>query len=163
MEFAISQPKMAQLPQNEKQTYQLNSRPQMRPSCLTLAMTLALNFQGQIWNLLYISQKWPDCHETNNKYNDWNLGLKCDHQIWPWPWPWPWIFRVKYGICYISTKSGLTAMKQGSHRVWKTWINNIFWKKSWNFEKSSKVMEKSWNLENPTPINHPPALEIWHW
>ena len=57
----------------------------------------------------------------------------------------------------------------GSHRVWKTWKtwkNNIFWKnhgKSWNFEKSSKVMEKSWNLENLTPINHPPALEIWHW
>ena len=35
--------------------------------------------------------------------------------------------------------------------------------KSWNFEKSSNVMEISWNLENLTPINHPPALEIWHW
>ena len=46
---------------------------------------------------------------------------------------------------------------QGSHRVWKTWKNKIFWKshgKSWNFEKSSKVMEKSWNFENPIPINH---------
>ena len=58
---------------------------------------------------------------------------------------------------------------QGSNRVWKTWKtlkNIIFWKsrgKPWNFEKSSKVMEKSWNLENLTPINHPPALEIWHW
>ena len=47
---------------------------------------------------------------------------------------------------------------QGSHRVWKTWKNKIFWKshwKLWNFEKSSKVMQKSWNLENLTPINHP--------
>ena len=31
MEFAISQPKMVRLPQNEKQTYRLNSRPQIRP------------------------------------------------------------------------------------------------------------------------------------
>ena len=48
MEFAISQPKLVRLPRNEKQTYRLNSRPQMWPSGLTLAMTLTLNFQGQI-------------------------------------------------------------------------------------------------------------------
>ena len=48
MEFAISQPKLVRLPRNEKQTYWLNSRAQMWPSGLTLAMTLTLNFQGQI-------------------------------------------------------------------------------------------------------------------
>ena len=48
---------------------------------------------------------------NENKHIDWTLGLKCDHQIWPWPWPWPWIFKVKCGICYISTKSALIAMK----------------------------------------------------
>ena len=47
-EFAISQPKMVWLPRNKKQTYRLNSRAQMWPSGLTLAMTLTLNFQGQI-------------------------------------------------------------------------------------------------------------------
>ena len=67
-------------------------------------------FQGQIWNLLYLSQKWFDFHETKNKHTDWTLGLKWDHRIWPWPWPWPWIF--KYGICYISAKNGLIATKQ---------------------------------------------------
>ena len=56
MEFVISQPKTAWLPRNKKQTYWLNSRPQM----------------------------WP-----------W---------VWPWPWPWPWVFKVKYGIYYISIK-----------------------------------------------------------
>ena len=56
MEFAISQSKMVQLPRNKKQTYQLKSRPKMSPSDLTLVMTLTLNFQGQIWNLLYITQ-----------------------------------------------------------------------------------------------------------
>ena len=58
MEFAISQLKMVLLPQNKNQTYQLNSRPQMGPLGLTFAMTLTLNFQGQISNLLYLSQKW---------------------------------------------------------------------------------------------------------
>ena len=76
-------------------------------------MTLTLNFQGQIWKLLYLSQKWTDCHETKSKHIDWTLGLKCDHQIWPWPWPWPWIFKAKYEICYIkTTKSGPIATKR---------------------------------------------------
>ena len=112
MEFAISQPKMVRLPRNEKQTYRLMSRPQMWPSCLTLTMTLTLNCQGQMWNLLHLSQKWSDRHETKSKHIDWTLGLKCDHQIWHWPSHWPWIFKVKYGICYISTKSGPIATKQ---------------------------------------------------
>ena len=84
----------------------------MWPSGLTLAMTLTLNFQGQIWNFLYLSQKWSDCHETKSKHIDWTLRLRCDHRVWPWPWPWPWIFKVKYGISYISAKSGPIATKR---------------------------------------------------
>ena len=102
---------MVRLPRNEKQTYRLNSRAQMWPSVLTLAMTLTLNFQGQIYNMLYLSQKWSDCHETKSKHIDWTLGLKCDHRVWHWPWPWPWIFQVKYRICYISSKDGPIATK----------------------------------------------------
>ena len=112
MELAISQPKMVGLPRNEKQTHWLISRPQIWPSDLTLAMTLTLNFQGQIWNWLYLCQKWSDCHEMKSEHIDWTIGLKCDHQIWPWPWPWLWIFKVKYEICYISTKSGSIAMRR---------------------------------------------------
>ena len=112
MEFAISQPKMVWLSRNEKQTHRLNSRPQMWPSGLTLAMTLTLNFQGQIWNLQYLSQKWCDCHEMKSKHINWSQDLKCDHHVWPWPWPWPWIFKVKFEICYISTKSGQIATKR---------------------------------------------------
>ena len=103
---------MVRLPRNEKQTHRLNSRLQMWPSGLTLVMTLTLNFQGQISNWLYLSQKWSDCHETKSKHIDWSQDLKCDHQVWPWPWPWPWIFKVKYEICYIWTKSGPIATKQ---------------------------------------------------
>ena len=103
---------MVRLPRNEKQSHGLNSRLQMGPSGLTLAMTLTLNFQGQISNWIYLSKKWCDCHETKSKHIDWSQDLKCDHQIWPWPWPWPWIFKVKYEICYISTKSGPIATRR---------------------------------------------------
>ena len=94
MEFAISQPKMVRLLWNEKQTRPLNPRPQMWPSGLNLAMTLTLNFQGQIWNLLYLSQKWSYCHKMKSKYIDSTLGLKCDHQFWLCPWPWLEFSRV---------------------------------------------------------------------
>ena len=77
-----------------------------------LVLTLTLNFQGQIWNLLYLSQKWSDCHETKSKHIDWTLGLKCAHWVWPLPWPWPWLFKVKYGIWYISAKNGAIATKR---------------------------------------------------
>ena len=70
---------MIQLPRNKKKTHRLNSRPQMWPSGLTLAMTLTLNFQGQIWNLLYLSQKWCDWHKTKSKHID----LNSRPQMWP--------------------------------------------------------------------------------
>ena len=43
-EFTISQPKMVLLPRNKKQTYRLNSRPQMWPMGLTLTITLTFEF-----------------------------------------------------------------------------------------------------------------------
>ena len=127
---------------------------------------MTLYFQGQIWNLLYLSQKWCDCHEmkskhidwsqdsnmtigfylghdldlefsrsnmelaislpkmsncqeTKSKHIDWILCFKCDLKIWPWPWPWHWIFKVKYNICYISTKSGPIATKRKANiSIW---------------------------------------------
>ena len=47
----------------QKEKYQLNTRPQMWPIGLTLAITLTLKFQGQIWNLLYLLTKLSDCHK----------------------------------------------------------------------------------------------------
>ena len=159
MGFAISQPKIVRLPRNEKQTYWLNSTAQMWPSGLTLAMTLTLNFQGQMYNLLYLSQKWSNCHETKSKHIDWTLGLKCDHQVWHWPWPWPWIFKVKYRICYISAKNGLIASKQKAsisierqsikcdHQVWLwpwpwPWIFKVRYGISYISAKSGPIARK---------------------
>ena len=81
IEFTISQLKMVRLPRNEKQTYRLNSMPQMWPSGLTLAITLTLNFQGQIWNLLYVSQngsiakRWKANISINFRAQMWSSGL----------------------------------------------------------------------------------------
>ena len=109
--------KMVRLPRNKKQTYRWNARPQMGSSGLTLAMTLTLNFQDQIWNLLYLSQKWSDCHETKSKHIDWTLGLKWDHRVWFWPWPWPWIFKVKSKVCYISAENSLDCHERKSKHI----------------------------------------------
>ena len=117
-EFATSQPIMVRLPRNKKQTHRLNSRLQMWPSGLTLVMTLTLNFQGQIWNWLYLSQKWSDCHETISKHIDWSQDLKCDHQVWPWPWLWPWIFKVKCEIGYICQKWSDCHETKSKHINW---------------------------------------------
>ena len=73
-------------------------------------VTLTLNFQGQIWNLLYLSQIWCDCHGTKSKHIDSSQGLKCNH--WVWPWQWPWIVKVKYGISHISVKNGAIAKER---------------------------------------------------
>ena len=106
---------MVRLPRNKKQTHRLNFRLQMWPLGLTLAMTLTLNFQGQILNWLYLSQKWSDCHETKSKHIDWTLGFKCDLWVWPLPWPWPWIFKVKYRIGYISAINCAIATKRKTY------------------------------------------------
>ena len=103
--------KMVQLPRYKKQTYLFNYWAQMGSSGLTLDMTLTLNCHGQIWNLLYLGQKRFDCHKMKSKNINWNLGLIWDHRVWPWLWPSPWIFKVKYGLCYISAQNGLIAMK----------------------------------------------------
>ena len=95
-------------------------------------MTLTLYFQ--IFNLLYLREKWSHCYETKLNIMI-QHSLKRGHSFWPCPlsqtWPnikWklgikfghyvyfghdlylPWIFKVKYSICYISGK-----------KVWSLW------------------------------------------
>ena len=101
-------------PQGLKCDHQVWPWPWLRP-----------NFQGQISNLLYLSKRRSNCHEAKSKYIDCTLGLKCDHQIWPWPSPWPWIFKGKYGICYISTKSGPIATKRKTNISIELWASNV--------------------------------------
>ena len=110
-------------------------------------VTLTLNFQGQIWNLLYLSQKWSDCHETKSKHINWIQGLKYDHQVWPWPWPWPWIFKVKCWICYISAKNGPVGLKRKANISIELQVSNVtngFWPWPWHW-----------------PLNFQGDLDLW--
>ena len=122
---------MVRLPRNERQIYILNSKAQMWPPGLTLAMTLTLNFQGQIWNLLYLSQKWSDCHETISKHIDWPPGLTNGFDLWPCTWPWPLIFMAKFWNSCISECEGrLTLHKGGGSRSFMTMTLTIWWPRS---------------------------------
>ena len=38
-------------------------------------------FCCQIWNLLYLDQKWSNCHEIKRQCIQWTLGLKCDFKF----------------------------------------------------------------------------------
>ena len=94
-----------------------------------------------------------------SKHIDGTLGLKCDHRVWPWPWPWPWIFKVKYGICYISAKNGPIAMERKAnisielqglkcdHQVWPwpwpwPWIFKVNYGISYISAKSGSIATK---------------------
>ena len=149
----------------------------MRPLSLTLTMTLTLNFQGQTWNLLYLSQKWSDCHETKSKHINWTQGLKCDHWVWPWPWPWPWIFKVKHGICYISAKNGPIATKQKANISIELRASNVtiefdlghdldleFSRSNMKFAISQpKVVQLPQNQKQTYQLNSRPQMWPWPW
>ena len=110
---------MVQLPRNKKQTYRLNSGPQMWPSGLTLAMTLT--FQGQICNLLFLSPKWSDCHETKSKI----YWLNLRPQMWP------------SGLTLAMT---LTLSFQGQI------CNLLFLSPKWSYCHETKSKHTDWTL-----------------
>ena len=91
MECPISQPKVVRLPQNEKQTYRLNSRPQMWPMGLTLTFecwrsNVTLTF-AHTHDLDY-GFSWSNFEITvsRNGRADWHCtkGVAVGHS-WPWP------------------------------------------------------------------------------
>ena len=99
-----------------------------------------LNFQGQIQNLLYLSQKWSNCHGMKNNilielqasnvtngfdldhdFNLWISEVKSDLDLWPHTWPWPWILMVKFwNSCISELKGQLTLHKGGGSRSFMT-------------------------------------------
>ena len=161
IEFPISQPKMSDCHETKSKHIDWTPWPQMWPSGLTLAMTLTLNFQGQIWNFLYLSQKWSDC--TKRKANIWielqawnvtngfdlhhNLDLwilkvKRDLDLWPHTWRWPWIFMVKFWNSRIPEWEGqLTSHKGGDSRSFMTMTMTIWWPRSglWIYQIVNRV------------------------
>ena len=162
---------MVRLPRSEKRTHRLNSRPQVWPSGLTLAMTLTLNFQDQIWNSLYLNHKWCDRLETKSKHINWSQGINYDHRVWLCP-AWPWIFKVKYGICYISAKNVLVVTKRKANISIELYASNAtirfdlghdidldISRSNREFAVSQpKVVRLPWNKKQTYPFNSKPQM-----
>ena len=57
-------------------------------------LTLTLDFQGQIFKMLYLRNGRADWHGTKGMWIDRMLHPLCDFQRSPHSWPWPWIFKI---------------------------------------------------------------------
>ena len=88
IESAISRPRMNG-PIATKQKANISN--ELYASNVTIGFELGhdldYGFQGQIWNLIYLSHRWFDCHKMKRTHIEWTEGLN-DHQVWPWPWSW---------------------------------------------------------------------------
>ena len=80
LEFAISQPKIVQLPRNKNQAYRLNTRPQMGSSVWPWQCPWPWIFRVK-YRVCYISAKmvWLPRNERQT------YQLNSRPQMWPWP------------------------------------------------------------------------------
>ena len=101
-------------------THQLNSRPQIR---LDLGHDLDLDFSRSNMEFAISQPKMVRLLWDKSKHIDGTLSLKCNNQVLPWHWPW--IFKVKFGICYISVKSGPIATKWKWNLLIELWASNV--------------------------------------
>ena len=133
MESALSWPKMVRLPQNKKQTYQLNSKPQMWPYGCDLVCDLDLEFSRSNMESAIFRPKMVDCHEIKSKHINWTLSLRCEHRIWP------------FGICYVSAKDWFDCHRMKSkHIEWTEGLNdNQLWPWPWPWKVRCKDLPDS--------------------
>ena len=66
-------------------------------------LTFTLDFQGQIFKMLYLRNVRADCHGAKGMWVDRILDPHCDFELWPHP-SWPLIFKVKF---WKSRNSGM--------------------------------------------------------
>ena len=115
IEFAISQPKMVRLPRNKKQTYRLNSRPQMWLMGLTLTITLTFEFWRSNVTLTFDHThdldhgcSWSnfDIAVSQNGRADWHCTKGGGSRsfmtmtIW-WPRSGVWIYQIVTGVTSV--------------------------------------------------------------
>ena len=69
-------------------------------------MTSTLDFQGQIFKMLFLRNGTTDWHGTKGMWVERMLDSHCDFELWPHPWPWPWIFKVSFKIAVSQEGEG---------------------------------------------------------
>ena len=92
-------PGMGGLIDMERKVYELVG---FIPTLWPWAMTLTLNFQGQILKILYLRNRRADWHGTKRMWVDRMLDAHCNFELWPQSWHWPWIFKVNFWKSCIS-------------------------------------------------------------
>ena len=103
MQFAKSQQKkVVRLPRKQKQTYRLNSKPQMLPMGLSLARPRPLEFQGLMW-------PWPLTT---------HMALTKDFMV------------IFWNSCISEWEGRCTLIKGGGCRSFMTMMVTIWWPKS---------------------------------
>ena len=73
------------------------SRQEVRPTLWPWAMTVTLDFQGQILKRPYPRNGMADWHTTKRMWVDRQSDLLCGVEFWPLPW----IFKSKFLKSYI--------------------------------------------------------------
>ena len=102
LEIAVSQEWQGRSTWNESDM----SRYGVIPTLWPWAITLTLDFQGQILKMLYLWNGRADWHGTKGMWVDRMLDSHCDFELWPHPWPWLWIFEVNFLNSCISGVGG---------------------------------------------------------
>ena len=136
MEFAISQPKVVQLPRNEKQTYRLDSK----------ASNVTTRF------------------DLDHNLDLWIFKVKRDLDLWPHTWPWPWIFIVKlWNSCVSEWEGWLTLHKGGGSRWFMTMTMTIWWPRSgvWIYQIVTGVTSVV-GVPSTLSFSHWPAACVQH-
>ena len=137
MEFAISQSKMIRLPSNKKQTYWLNSGPQMWPLDLTLTMILTLKFSRSNMEfaisrpkMVWLPQNEKQTYRLNFRPLMWpsgltlamSLTLNFQGQIW--------------NLLYLNQKRSDYHETKSKHIEWTLGLKCDQWFWPWIFEFS---------------------------
>ena len=71
-------------------------------------VTLSLNFQGEMWNLLYISAQNGLIATKKKQIYRFNSRPQIWPRVWPWPWPWPFDFQGQMWPWPLTTHMALT-------------------------------------------------------
>ena len=88
-------------------------------------LTLTLDFQGQILEMLYLRNGRADWHGTKGMWVHRVLHPLCDFQLWPQPWPRPWIFKVKFWKSCISVMGWPIDMESKGCESIKCWTHVV--------------------------------------
>ena len=130
---------MLRLPRNEKQTYRLNSRPQMRPKGLTSTITLTF----ELWRS-NVTLTFDHTHDLDHGFSWSNFEIAvsqigranwyCTKEVavgHSWPWPWPFSAKVRCMDLPDSDRGDFSCRRAVDSSSYKLRLQNKPKNKAW--------------------------------